>query len=50
MAGRLLFREGAHVHSLGPGDCLALGAPADCAFENPSGTEAARYLVALARR
>jgi transcriptional regulator with XRE-family HTH domain len=50
MAGRLLFREGAHVHSLGPGDCLALGAPSDCAFENPSATEAARYLVALARR
>lgn len=50
MAGRLLFREGAVVHSLAAGDCLALGAPAECAFENPASEEAARYVVALARR
>lgn len=48
--GALLFREGNVVHRLGAGDCLALGAPADCAFENPSATETARYVVALARR
>ncbi len=48
--GALLFHEGNVVHSLAVGDCLALGAPADCAFENPSATETARYVIALARR
>lgn len=49
LGGALVFREGATEHRLGPGDCLALGPPADCEFHNP-GAEPARYLVALARR
>ncbi len=48
--GALVFEEGATVHALEPGDCLALGPPADCAFVNPSADTPARYLVALARR
>ncbi len=47
--GRLAFREGEVLHDLGPGDCLSLGEPVDCAFLNPS-AEPCRYLVALARR
>jgi transcriptional regulator with XRE-family HTH domain len=47
--GALVFREGAREHRLAPGDCLALGPPADCEFENPA-DRPARYLVALARR
>ncbi|WP_144185528.1 helix-turn-helix domain-containing protein [Elioraea rosea] len=50
ISGALLFHEGEAVHSLKEGDCLALGAPADCAFENPSETETASYIVALSRR
>ncbi|WP_295697672.1 helix-turn-helix domain-containing protein [Lapillicoccus sp.] len=49
LAGRLHFREGDVVHELGPGDCLQLGAPQDCAYENRTGRPC-RYLVALARR
>ncbi|ADP80464.1 helix-turn-helix domain-containing protein [Pseudofrankia inefficax] len=46
LAGRLRFVEGDDVHELGQGDCLQLGAPADCVYVNP--TEApCRYLVAL---
>ncbi|TIU20526.1 MAG: LacI family transcriptional regulator, partial [Mesorhizobium sp.] len=48
MSGRLEFTEGDIVHSLEPGDCLALGAPSDCSFHAP-GPDAAEYLVALAR-
>jgi transcriptional regulator with XRE-family HTH domain len=47
--GRLAFREGDVEHDLGPGDCLELGPPADCAFRNAT-DEPCRYLVALARR
>lgn len=50
LAGALLFHEGNVVHSLATGDCLALGAPADCAFANPSPTATTHYVVALARR
>jgi len=46
--GRLDFTEGECVHRMEPGDCLALGAPADCTFHAP-GPEAAEYLVALVR-
>lgn len=46
--GRLDFFEGDRVHRMEPGDCLALGAPADCAFHAP-GPGPAEYLVALAR-
>lgn len=49
LAGRLLFHEGPLVHDLAVGDCLQLGPPADCVFENP-GPQPCRYLVALARR
>jgi len=48
MEGRLDFTEGEVVHKLAPGDCLALGAPADCVFHAP-GPEPARYLTVLIR-
>jgi transcriptional regulator with XRE-family HTH domain len=47
--GHLQLREGDAVHELDAGDCLQLGAPAPCSFQNVSGTPC-RYLVALARR
>ncbi|MEV4423027.1 helix-turn-helix domain-containing protein [Patulibacter sp. NPDC049589] len=47
--GRLVFREGAVDHDLGPGDCLQLGPPSACVFCNVT-DESCRYLVALARR
>lgn len=50
LAGELLFHEGPATHRLAPGDCLALGPPADCAFENPSTTQPCTYVVAVARR
>ncbi|MBL8672967.1 MAG: helix-turn-helix transcriptional regulator [Alphaproteobacteria bacterium] len=48
-AGTLLFREGVVEHRLAAGDCLQLGPPADCAYENP-GPQTCCYLVALVRR
>ena len=36
-------------HRLAAGDCLVLGAPADCAFENAS-ERPCSYLVVLSRR
>jgi transcriptional regulator with XRE-family HTH domain len=50
LEGTLLFHEGRVTHRLEPGDCLALGPPADCAYENPSATQPCLYVVALARR
>ena len=47
--GALTFVEGDTVHALAAGDCLALGAPADCAFRNP-GQRSCRYLVAGLRQ
>jgi transcriptional regulator with XRE-family HTH domain len=47
--GTLTFQEGDATHVLEPGDCLALGAPADCTFANRSGRPC-RYLVALVRQ
>lgn len=47
--GRLRFIEGEDIHQLGPGDCLQLGPPQDCAYVNDSGAPC-RYLVALTRR
>lgn len=47
--GRLHFREGDVVHELGAGDCLQLGAPAPCAYVNPT-RRPCRYLVALTKR
>ena len=48
ISGRLDFTEGDVVHSLEPGDCLALGAPSDCTF-HAVGPQPADYLVALVR-
>jgi transcriptional regulator with XRE-family HTH domain len=47
--GLLLFHEGAVDHRLGSGDCLTLGPPADCTFENRT-RRACRYLVVVVRR
>ncbi len=47
--GTLTFREGEATHILEAGDCLALGAPADCTFANRSG-RSCRYLVAVVRQ
>lgn len=47
--GVLEFQEGLQLHKLEAGDCLQLGAPADCVFINP-GKKACRYLIALVRR
>jgi transcriptional regulator with XRE-family HTH domain len=47
--GSLSFREGAYAHELHAGDCLQLGAPADCEFFNP-GPALCTYVVALVRR
>ena len=47
LEGTLHFREGELEHVLDPGDCLQLGAPANCVFASEAGC---RYLVALTRR
>ena len=51
-SGRLIIREGDEASTLRTGDCLAfdLSTPRDCAFTNPSATQAARYVVAVVRR
>lgn len=49
LEGELLFHEAGARHRLGAGDCLALGPPVDCVFENASEAPCI-YLVALARR
>jgi len=46
LSGRLIFREGDAEHDLQKGDCLQLGSPADCVFENRSAA-VCRYLVAV---
>ena len=50
--GRLAVREGAEETVLRSGDCLALdfSSPRDRTFINPSKSQLARYVVALARR
>ena len=48
LKGPLHFTEGAETHVLSAGDCLQLGSPADCVFEN-RGRAACEYLVALAK-
>jgi transcriptional regulator with XRE-family HTH domain len=50
LAGALHFHEGPTTHRLAAGDCLSLGPPSDCAYENPSATDEVTYLVALSRR
>lgn len=49
ITGRLTFTQGAQVYQLRAGDCLRLGPPADCRFENPGGAPC-RYVVAVLRR
>jgi len=46
--GALRFVEGDLVHELQAGDCLQLGAPADCTFVNATRAPC-RYLVVLAK-
>jgi transcriptional regulator with XRE-family HTH domain len=49
LKGTLHFSEGSEVHTLRTGDCLQLGTPADCRFENRE-RAACTYLVVVARR
>jgi transcriptional regulator with XRE-family HTH domain len=49
LAGRLTFTEGRTTNLLEAGDCLELGEPAACRFEN-RGDQACRYLVVVLRR
>lgn len=49
LLGTLRFTEGADVYELQTGDCLQLGAPADCRFENHQ-RSSCRYLIAIAKR
>lgn len=48
LEGALTFVEGEIEHDMLPGDCLALGPPADCRFENRSEAPC-RYLVMVMR-
>jgi transcriptional regulator with XRE-family HTH domain len=48
LEGELTVEEGDEMSRLRPGDCLAFGPPADCAFVN-EGAEPCVYLVAVAR-
>jgi len=47
--GRLVFVEGQQEHLLRAGDCLELGEPQDCRYENRSGASCT-YLVLLLRQ
>jgi transcriptional regulator with XRE-family HTH domain len=49
LAGSLRFLEGEETHELRVGDCLQLGEPQNCIFENPT-SSMCRYLVALRKR
>lgn len=49
LEGRLRFVEGEQTHDLEVGDCLQLGDPQVCIFENPT-RSTSRYLVALRKR
>jgi transcriptional regulator with XRE-family HTH domain len=46
--GKLVFIEGTEEHQLRGGDCLELGPPQDCSYENRSNTPCT-YLVMLLR-
>jgi uncharacterized cupin superfamily protein len=48
LSGTLRLHEGDLIHDLAAGDCLALGLPADCVFENVS-RRSCRYLIAIAQ-
>lgn len=49
LKGRLRFVEGDQTYDLEVGDCLQLGEPQVCAFENPTASPC-QYLVALRKR
>ena len=49
LKGTLHFIEGAEIHELHRGDCLQLGSPVDCRFENRQ-QRVCMYLVVVARR
>lgn len=49
LSGTLRFQEGSLQHVLRTGDCLELGAPAECTYFNP-GPGTCRYLVVVLRR
>lgn len=49
LSGTLRFREGTLEHVLRAGDCLELGAPAECTYAN-AGPGRCRYLVVVLRR
>jgi transcriptional regulator with XRE-family HTH domain len=49
LEGHLRVIEGEQVHELEAGDCLQLGEPQACVFENPTDT-ACRYVVAVHKR
>ena len=48
-AGQLTLMEGESQHLLDVGDCLELGPPSQCVFQNKT-DESCRYLVAASRR
>lgn len=50
LEGELVFVEGETRHELGPGDCLELGPPSDCAFRNESGATATYAVIVLDNR
>ena len=49
ISGTLHFTEGGELHELRRGDCLHLGSPAECKFENRRRAQCI-YLVIVARR
>jgi len=49
LKGKLTFVEGDTVHEMESGDCLLLGAPADCTFKT-RGREPCTYLVVVIRQ
>jgi transcriptional regulator with XRE-family HTH domain len=49
LEGHLRFIEGEQIHDLNAGDCLQLGEPQACVFENQT-KSICRYLVAIRKR
>jgi transcriptional regulator with XRE-family HTH domain len=49
LEGQLTFKEGSERHELSAGDCLTLGAAADCTFHNRT-RKSCRYIVTVVRR
>lgn len=49
LKGNLNFREGDTLHQLETGDCLLLGSPSECTYEN-RGKDLCTYLVVVMRQ